>query len=115
MAATCTPGRPSVVSAFDSSSSRPAKAPDSTCSRAFLSCCCRAVGQVPGRGRGGTGGGLGLLGLGARVLDLLDRALRRLDHHRAFEFILLGVVVLDEAQLVVAHGDHDRRAAAHAS
>ena len=37
---------------------------------------------------------------------LLDRPRRGLDHHGLLELVLLGLVVLDEAQLVMAGGDH---------
>src|SRR5678810_397472 len=85
MAATWIPGRPSVVSALLSSSSRPANEPDSTCSFAFL------TGVLPSRP------------LRAPLPKRCAR--RRLDHHRLLEFVL-RLVVFHEAQLVMAHG-HD--------
>ena len=49
---------------------------------------------------------LGCLGLAARVLDLLAPGAARAGSPSSLEFVLLVVVVLDEAQLVVADRDH---------
>ena len=99
MAATWMPGRPRVVSALFSSSSRPAKAPESTCSLAFLTAAaCRR------RGRATCPVAVLVLATSARRAQLLHRARRGLDDHGLLEFVLL-LVVLDEAQLVMPDGD----------
>src|SRR5690242_1352559 len=54
---------------------------------------------------GGAGAAADFIRLGARVLDLLHRPLRGLDDHCLFKLILLGIVVFDEAQLMMAAGD----------
>src|SRR5687768_4882640 len=68
MAATWTPGRPSVVKALFNSSSRPANAPLNTCSLAFGNAtpACSPVALVPPGGIGRVSGGAAVeTGVGA--------------------------------------------------
>ena len=96
-----------MVSALVNSSSRPAKAPLSTWSFAFGSAV--ALSGMPPRrrplGRDGLGG---LIDGGADAPDPVLPLRARGDDHGLLELVLLGIAVLavDEAQLMMADGDH---------